>query len=60
MTAARGAIAGALWWWQSFIGDNDYRRYLVSMSRAHPGEPVMTEREFWRNRHSEAVGPRCC
>lgn len=53
-------LAGALWWWRSVLGDHDYHRYLTSMQRAHPGEPVMTEREFWRHKHDGEAGPRCC
>ena len=59
-SAVRAGLAGMLWWWRSFMGDNDYSRYLTSMARAHPGEPVLTEREFWRQKHGEQVAPRCC
>jgi uncharacterized short protein YbdD (DUF466 family) len=45
------------------MGDNHYRRYVDHRSRDHPGEPVLTEREYWRRRHSAAdanPGARCC
>lgn len=59
-TAVREGVAGVLWWWRSLMGDNDYRRYLVSMARARPDEPVLTEREFWRHKHDGPAAPRCC
>jgi uncharacterized short protein YbdD (DUF466 family) len=45
------------------MGDNHYRRYIEHRLRTHPGEPVMSEREYWRTR-SDAIdanpNPRCC
>ncbi len=53
-----------LWWWiTSVMGDKDYERYLAHMRRVHPGEPVPSERQFWRERYAEAdtnPGARCC
>lgn len=51
------------WYFSSLMGDNHYQRYLVHRARTHPGEPVYSEREYWRMRHaaSEAnPGARCC
>jgi uncharacterized short protein YbdD (DUF466 family) len=43
------------------MGDNHYRRYVDHRMRTHPGEPVMSERDYWRMRYgSAAVEPRCC
>jgi uncharacterized short protein YbdD (DUF466 family) len=59
LTAARGIK----WWVTSLMGDNDYARYLEHLARTHPGEPVPTEREYWRQRHADAdANPRarCC
>jgi uncharacterized short protein YbdD (DUF466 family) len=42
------------------MGDNHYRRYLQYRRRAHPGEPVLSEREYWRRRHGADPGARCC
>lgn len=45
------------------MGDNHYRRYLEHRRRTHPGEPVLTEREYWHMRHAAAdadPGARCC
>jgi uncharacterized short protein YbdD (DUF466 family) len=51
------------WYCHSVMGDNHYQRYLEHRRWAHPGEPVLTEREYWKMRHavSEAnPGARCC
>jgi uncharacterized short protein YbdD (DUF466 family) len=43
------------------MGDNHYQRYVAHRQRAHPGEPVCSEREYWRMRYrTAAVEPRCC
>jgi uncharacterized short protein YbdD (DUF466 family) len=49
------------WYVSSLMGDNHYRRYVAHRERTHPGEPVMSERDYWRMRYdSAAVEPRCC
>jgi uncharacterized short protein YbdD (DUF466 family) len=51
------------WYWSSLMGDNHYRRYVEFRARAHPGEPVLSERDYWRMRHaSTEANPnaRCC
>ena len=43
-------------------GDDAYERYLRHHARAHPGEPVLSAREFYRRelqRKWEGVR-RCC
>ena len=45
------------------MGDNHYRRYVEHRGASHPGEPVMTEREYWKARHAAAdanPGAACC
>ncbi|MCK8672754.1 YbdD/YjiX family protein [Rhodococcus sp. HM1] len=45
------------------MGDHDYARYVELHRRLHPGEPVPTEREYWRDRHAATdsnPGARCC
>jgi uncharacterized short protein YbdD (DUF466 family) len=45
------------------MGDNHYRRYVAHRRRVHPGEPVITESEYWRVRHRAAAanpGVRYC
>jgi uncharacterized short protein YbdD (DUF466 family) len=51
------------WYSATLMGDNHYRRYAAHRGRAHPGEPVMSEREYWRMRHDATENnpnPRCC
>jgi uncharacterized short protein YbdD (DUF466 family) len=45
------------------MGDNHYRRYVEHRRHIHPGEQVLTEREYWRMRHDATdrnPNPRCC
>lgn len=45
------------------MGDNHYRRYVKHQARQHPGEPVLTERDYWKMRHRNTeINPnaRCC
>lgn len=57
------AARGVLWYLDSVVGGQDYQRYLAHMRRVHPGRPVLSEREYWRERHTDAErnpGARCC
>ncbi len=59
LTAGRGIR----WWVRSVMGDNAYARYLDHLSRHHPGSPIPTEREYWRDRYAAMdanPGARCC
>ncbi|WP_253946895.1 CstA-like transporter-associated (seleno)protein [Mycolicibacterium rhodesiae] len=45
------------------MGDNHYRRYVEHHRKTHPGEVVLSEREYWRMRHDAteaSPNPRCC
>jgi uncharacterized short protein YbdD (DUF466 family) len=45
------------------MGDNAYARYVDHLARRHPGCPVPTEKEYWRERYSAMdadPGARCC
>lgn len=48
------------------VGVPDYPRYVAHRRARHPGEPVMTEAEFHRDRLARRYGggpgspPRCC
>ena len=47
MTARlRQAVAGALWYAREVLGENAYDHYLAHQRRDHPGEPVLSRREF--------------
>lgn len=51
------------WYCATLMGDNHYRRYVEHRRRAHPDEPVASEREYWRMRHDAAERDpqsRCC
>jgi uncharacterized short protein YbdD (DUF466 family) len=45
------------------MGDNHYQRYLSHRRRDHPGEPIISEAQYWRLRHRQAEmnpGACCC
>jgi uncharacterized short protein YbdD (DUF466 family) len=45
------------------MGDDHYRRYVAHRHRAHPGQPVISEAQYWRMRHRQAdsnPSARCC
>jgi uncharacterized short protein YbdD (DUF466 family) len=45
------------------MGDNHYQRYLIHRRRDHPGEPSLSEAQYWRMRHKQTEtnpGARCC
>lgn len=51
------------WYVSSLMGDNHYQRYLTHRCRDHPGEPVLSEAQYWRMRHQHTEtnpGARCC
>lgn len=51
------------WYVGALMGDSHYQRYVAHRRRAHPGEPVISEAEYWRMRHRAAEvnpGARCC
>jgi uncharacterized short protein YbdD (DUF466 family) len=51
------------WYVSALMGDNHYQRYVAHRRRAHPGEPVISEAEYWRMRHRLVdlnPGARCC
>ena len=51
------------WYAATLMGDNHYQRYVEHRRRTHPGEPMMSERDYWRMRHDATESnpnPRCC
>jgi uncharacterized short protein YbdD (DUF466 family) len=56
--------AGVLrWYLRELTGEAGYDRYLARHPALHPGEPVMTRREFevWRwTEKANTPGNRCC
>ncbi|BBX17615.1 hypothetical protein CRI77_24525 [Mycolicibacterium duvalii] len=67
---AQSVVGGAVravralgWYCKTLMGDNHYQRYVEHRARAHAGEAVMSEREYWRHRHAETdanPAARCC
>lgn len=60
--AGRGARS-IRWYVTSLMGDRAYEIYVAHLAVEHPGEPPLSEREFWvqRYREQEATpGARCC
>ncbi|MCH9643057.1 MAG: YbdD/YjiX family protein [Actinomycetia bacterium] len=60
---ARHIVGQIVWYWKSLMGDNHYQRYLEHHSRTHAESTVISEREYWRQRHALAdsnPGARCC
>lgn len=60
---ALGMLRTVRWYVHSVMGDNDYQRYCSHLRTHHPGTPVPTEKEFWREKHAEAERnpkTRCC
>ena len=58
-----GFVGGIRWWIASVMGDNAYARYCDHLERSHPGAPVPTEKQYWRDRYAEMdanPGARCC
>ncbi|MGF3054006.1 YbdD/YjiX family protein [Microbacterium sp. YY-03] len=62
VTSAIGtAFKNVRWYVTNLMGDNAYATYVAHQQATHPGQPVMTEREFWQKRYADqATEPRCC
>ncbi|PKI90823.1 hypothetical protein CW368_09170 [Actinomycetales bacterium SN12] len=59
----RGAASGIRWYVTTLMGDRAYETYVAHHRAQHPDAPVLTEREFWRERMDEQdrnPGARCC
>lgn len=57
------AVRRAWWWVGALMGDHDYARYVALQRQLNPGHPVMTEREYWRQRYAASDADpeaRCC
>jgi uncharacterized short protein YbdD (DUF466 family) len=60
VAAIRLIARGISWYCGTLMGDTHYRRYLEYRRRAHPDEPVLSERNYWRERYRAEPGARCC
>jgi uncharacterized short protein YbdD (DUF466 family) len=59
----RGAFGGVRWYLREVSGETGYDRYVEHARAAHPGEPVMSRREFERRRQDARetrTQARCC
>ena len=59
----RDAVASMRWYLREVTGESAYERYMEHMRREHPGQPVMSRRDFERRRQDEREeNPRahCC
>ena len=57
------AVRAVIWWFNSVLGGNDYRRYVQHLRVHHPDGEIPSEREYWRERHDSATRnpqQRCC
>lgn len=60
---ARRALGSAWQVIRGVMGERAYENYLAHQCAHHPGEPVLGEREFWRqhvDRGDTNPGARCC
>lgn len=56
-------VRGVARWYSAINGGQDYQRYVDHLRRTHPGCPVPSERQYWRDRYDEAERnptTRCC
>ncbi len=51
-------LARAWWYVRAVMGETAYDTYLEHRGRTHPGEPVLSRREFEQRRTRPNV--RCC
>jgi len=49
----RRAFGAVRWYLREVSGESAYDRYVEHMRREHPGEPVMSRRDFERRRADE-------
>ncbi|WP_439956865.1 YbdD/YjiX family protein [Nocardia miyunensis] len=60
MLRAGRTVAGYV---NAVLGGRDYARYVEHLRRKHPGCPIPTERDYWRERYAAAdrnPATRCC
>ncbi len=59
----RQALGKVAWYLREVSGETAYDRYVAHRLARHPGEPVLSRREFYRWRMDERdanPGARCC
>jgi uncharacterized short protein YbdD (DUF466 family) len=61
--SVRRWLAAVRWYLRELTGEADYDRYLSRHAAVHPGQHVLTRREFeaWRwTEKAKNPGNRCC
>lgn len=56
-------LSTARWYWRGVTGADAYERYVDHLRRTHPGAPIPTERDFWRQKYADQERhptSRCC
>ena len=56
-------LSTARWYWRGVTGADAYERYVYHLRRTHPGAPIPTERDFWRQKYADQERnptSRCC
>jgi uncharacterized short protein YbdD (DUF466 family) len=56
-------FSGVRWYLREVSGESGYDRYVAHMRREHPGQPVMSRRDYERRRQDqreESPRARCC
>ena len=56
-------LSTARWYWSGVTGADAYERYVDHLRRTHPGAPIPTERDFWRQKYADQERnptSRCC
>ncbi len=59
----RQAFGGVRWYLREVSGESAYDHYVAHMRRDHPGQPVMSRRDYERRRQDareESPRARCC
>ena len=51
-------LSRAWWYVKAVMGEDAYDQYLAHRERTHPGKPVLSRREFEREKTKPNV--RCC
>ena len=63
MISARRTLDGVRWYLREVAGENHYERYVEHESCEHPGRPMLSRREFERQRQDDrdrTPQQRCC
>jgi uncharacterized short protein YbdD (DUF466 family) len=56
-------VSGVRWYLREVSGESGYDRYVEHLRRDHPGQPVMSRRDYERRRQDqreESPRARCC